>query len=205
MHHKLKDRDISLCPRCNVLFDAEAATIFEKERMKKNWLIKKSKSVRGIRLDIKKGKVLKVIKRITLLHLIILKQLEFNGLRIVMSSVIEKCKSIDSAKLKGTIKDSIGVVTHILQERQEEIEVEDTFNEWHMGSHLLSWIRGQHLLSIQGWGTYPKGITSPAKGDKGKAVKTDPIKSNEKYVDLDKKYFDEDDEEMFSTISIIPT
>ncbi|RYR34438.1 hypothetical protein Ahy_A10g049310 [Arachis hypogaea] len=32
---KIKDRDVSLCPRCNAVFDAEAAAIFEKERMKK--------------------------------------------------------------------------------------------------------------------------------------------------------------------------
>ncbi|RYR37347.1 hypothetical protein Ahy_A09g042249 [Arachis hypogaea] len=32
---KIKDRDISLCPRCNAVFDAEAAAIFEKERIKK--------------------------------------------------------------------------------------------------------------------------------------------------------------------------
>ncbi|RYQ98806.1 hypothetical protein Ahy_B07g086619 [Arachis hypogaea] len=32
---KIKDRDVSLCPRCNAIFDAEAAAIFEKERMKK--------------------------------------------------------------------------------------------------------------------------------------------------------------------------
>ncbi|MED6147241.1 hypothetical protein PIB30_042267 [Stylosanthes scabra] len=31
---KLKDRDISLCPRCNDVFDAEVAALFEKERMK---------------------------------------------------------------------------------------------------------------------------------------------------------------------------
>ncbi|RYR26905.1 hypothetical protein Ahy_B02g061215 [Arachis hypogaea] len=30
-----EDRNVSLCPRCNAIFDAEAATIFEKERMKK--------------------------------------------------------------------------------------------------------------------------------------------------------------------------
>ncbi|RYR27858.1 hypothetical protein Ahy_B01g051922 [Arachis hypogaea] len=30
-----EDRDVSLCPWCNVVFDAEAAAIFEKERMKK--------------------------------------------------------------------------------------------------------------------------------------------------------------------------
>ncbi|RYR34289.1 hypothetical protein Ahy_A10g049071 [Arachis hypogaea] len=32
---KIKDRDVSMCPQCNAVFDAEAATIFEKERMKK--------------------------------------------------------------------------------------------------------------------------------------------------------------------------
>ncbi|MED6185962.1 hypothetical protein PIB30_062157 [Stylosanthes scabra] len=32
---KLKDRDVSLCPRCNAVFDADAAALFEKERMKK--------------------------------------------------------------------------------------------------------------------------------------------------------------------------
>ncbi|RYR61605.1 hypothetical protein Ahy_A04g018794 [Arachis hypogaea] len=62
---------------------------------KKNWFIKKSMFVKGIRLDVKKGRVLEVIRRIILLHLIILKNLEFNGLRIVMCSVIEKCKSIE--------------------------------------------------------------------------------------------------------------
>ncbi|RYR78540.1 hypothetical protein Ahy_A01g003365 [Arachis hypogaea] len=35
VQQKIKDRDVSLCPRCNAIFDAEAAAIFEKERMKK--------------------------------------------------------------------------------------------------------------------------------------------------------------------------
>ncbi|RYQ98686.1 hypothetical protein Ahy_B07g086452 [Arachis hypogaea] len=35
VQQKIKDRDVSLCPRCNAIFDAEVATIFEKERMKK--------------------------------------------------------------------------------------------------------------------------------------------------------------------------
>ncbi|RYQ97750.1 hypothetical protein Ahy_B08g093830 isoform C [Arachis hypogaea] len=35
MQQKLKDRDVSLCPQCNAVFDAEAAAIFEKEGMKK--------------------------------------------------------------------------------------------------------------------------------------------------------------------------
>ncbi|RYQ83712.1 hypothetical protein Ahy_B10g102508 [Arachis hypogaea] len=33
--YKLKDRDISLCPRCNAIFDAESATTFEKQRIRK--------------------------------------------------------------------------------------------------------------------------------------------------------------------------
>ncbi|RYR53682.1 hypothetical protein Ahy_A06g028892 [Arachis hypogaea] len=35
VQQKIKDCDVSLCPRCNTVFDAEAAAIFEKERMKK--------------------------------------------------------------------------------------------------------------------------------------------------------------------------
>ncbi|RYR20699.1 hypothetical protein Ahy_B03g065920 [Arachis hypogaea] len=35
VQQKIKDRDVSLRPRCNAVFDAEAATIFEKKRMKK--------------------------------------------------------------------------------------------------------------------------------------------------------------------------
>ncbi|RYQ85075.1 hypothetical protein Ahy_B10g104578 [Arachis hypogaea] len=35
VQQKIKDRDVSLCLQCNVVFDAEAAAIFEKERMKK--------------------------------------------------------------------------------------------------------------------------------------------------------------------------
>ena len=34
VQQKIKDQDVSLCPRCNALFDAETAAIFEKERMK---------------------------------------------------------------------------------------------------------------------------------------------------------------------------
>ncbi|RYQ96714.1 hypothetical protein Ahy_B08g092567 [Arachis hypogaea] len=35
VQQKIKDRDMSLCPRCNFVFDDEAAAIFEKKRMKK--------------------------------------------------------------------------------------------------------------------------------------------------------------------------
>ncbi|RYR41565.1 hypothetical protein Ahy_A08g037971 [Arachis hypogaea] len=34
MQQKLNDQNVFLCPRCNVVFDTEVATIFEKERMK---------------------------------------------------------------------------------------------------------------------------------------------------------------------------
>ncbi|RYR48166.1 hypothetical protein Ahy_A07g034164 isoform B [Arachis hypogaea] len=34
MQQKLKDRNVFLCPRCNVVFDVEVAEIFEKERIK---------------------------------------------------------------------------------------------------------------------------------------------------------------------------
>ncbi|RYR26493.1 hypothetical protein Ahy_B02g060739 [Arachis hypogaea] len=44
VQQKIKDRDVSLCPRCNAVFDAEAAEIFEKERMKKE-LMEKGKAI----------------------------------------------------------------------------------------------------------------------------------------------------------------
>ncbi|RYR25324.1 hypothetical protein Ahy_B02g059026 isoform A [Arachis hypogaea] len=34
-YQKLKDRDVSLCPRCNAVFDAEPVATFKKERIKK--------------------------------------------------------------------------------------------------------------------------------------------------------------------------
>ncbi|MED6186511.1 hypothetical protein PIB30_067386 [Stylosanthes scabra] len=45
MQQKLKDRDVSLCPRCNAVFDTDAAALFEKERMKKE-LAHKEEQVR---------------------------------------------------------------------------------------------------------------------------------------------------------------
>ncbi|RYR31847.1 hypothetical protein Ahy_B01g056774 [Arachis hypogaea] len=53
--------------------------------------------------------------------------------------------------------------------------------------------------------TVPKGIPSPAKFEKGNAVVVAPVDDKEKGVDLDKEYFDEGDDKMVSTISIIPT
>ncbi|MED6162541.1 hypothetical protein PIB30_071436, partial [Stylosanthes scabra] len=35
IQQKLMDRDVSMCPQCNSVFDAEAAEIFEKEKMRK--------------------------------------------------------------------------------------------------------------------------------------------------------------------------
>ncbi|RYR09268.1 hypothetical protein Ahy_B05g077458 [Arachis hypogaea] len=35
VQQKIKDRDVSLCPQCNAVFDVEVMAIFEKERMKK--------------------------------------------------------------------------------------------------------------------------------------------------------------------------
>ncbi|MED6157378.1 hypothetical protein PIB30_022647 [Stylosanthes scabra] len=52
IQQKFKDRDVSLCPRCNVVFDAEVAAIFERESMKKNsLLINKSKFGKGMHLE----------------------------------------------------------------------------------------------------------------------------------------------------------
>ncbi|RYR26450.1 hypothetical protein Ahy_B02g060683 [Arachis hypogaea] len=43
-YQKIKDRDVSLCPRCNAVFDAEAAAIFEKERIKKELALREEQA-----------------------------------------------------------------------------------------------------------------------------------------------------------------
>ncbi|RYR35129.1 hypothetical protein Ahy_A10g050266 [Arachis hypogaea] len=53
--------------------------------------------------------------------------------------------------------------------------------------------------------TYPKGVSSPVKLDKGKAVVRITVTNKDKGADLDEEYFEERDEEMVSTILIIPT
>ncbi|RYR59592.1 hypothetical protein Ahy_A05g025493 [Arachis hypogaea] len=40
----IKDRDVSLCPRCNTIFDVEAVAIFKKERMKKELAFREEKA-----------------------------------------------------------------------------------------------------------------------------------------------------------------
>ncbi|RYR77487.1 hypothetical protein Ahy_A01g001980 [Arachis hypogaea] len=53
--------------------------------------------------------------------------------------------------------------------------------------------------------TYPKEIPSPIKMEKGKAVAQSSGVDKNKDVDVDEEYFDEGDDDMVGTISIIPT
>ncbi|RYR10099.1 hypothetical protein Ahy_B05g078569 [Arachis hypogaea] len=53
--------------------------------------------------------------------------------------------------------------------------------------------------------TYPKEIPSPAKMEKGKAVAQSSGIDKNKHVDVDEEYFDEGDDDMVRTFSIIPT
>ncbi|RYR41936.1 hypothetical protein Ahy_A08g038374 [Arachis hypogaea] len=53
MQQKLKDRDVFLCPRCNTVFNADVAAIFEKERMKKE-LVHKEEQIRQKQLSRRK-------------------------------------------------------------------------------------------------------------------------------------------------------
>ncbi|RYR15729.1 hypothetical protein Ahy_B04g072647 [Arachis hypogaea] len=53
--------------------------------------------------------------------------------------------------------------------------------------------------------TYPKDIPSPAKMDRGKAIVQSSGVDKHKDVDVDEEYFDEGDNDMVGTISIIPT
>ncbi|RYQ82371.1 hypothetical protein Ahy_B10g100955 [Arachis hypogaea] len=53
--------------------------------------------------------------------------------------------------------------------------------------------------------TYPKEISSPVKMEKGKVVAQSSRIDKNKDVDVDEEYFNEGDDDMVGTISIIPT
>ncbi|RYR40345.1 hypothetical protein Ahy_A09g046081 [Arachis hypogaea] len=84
--------------------------------------------------------------------------------------------------LKGAIKVFIEVIINILEGEPEEIEV---------------------VVFPSNEEAIPKGIPSPAKLKKGKTIIVAPVDDKEKDADLDEDYFEEGDEEMVRTISII--
>ncbi|RYQ92421.1 hypothetical protein Ahy_B09g098646 [Arachis hypogaea] len=130
-YQKFKDRDVSLCPQCNAVFDAEAAAIFKKERMKKELAHREMQA-----------------------------------------------RETHNGDIEDLLEASIPVTVAELWDTQgvEEEEIE----------------------------TCVKGIPSPAKLDKGKAVVSTSGVDKDKDVNLEEEYFKEGDDKMVGTISIIP-
>ncbi|RYR49270.1 hypothetical protein Ahy_A07g035658 [Arachis hypogaea] len=168
---KPKDRDSYLCPRCNAIFDAEAATIFEKERMKKELAHKE--------------------EQICQRHPSRRQEVEMCNIYI---------------NLKEVIKAFIETITLIIEVGPKEVEVEDVPST-STDKGVTPSAHTRIVFPFDGK-TYPKRIPSPAKIKKGKSVVVISDEVKEKDADLDEEYFDEGDEgdeDMVSTISIIPT
>ncbi|RYR07455.1 hypothetical protein Ahy_B05g074810 [Arachis hypogaea] len=135
---KIEDWDISLCPRCNAVFDAEVAAIFEKERMKKE-LAHREEQVS-------------------------------NGFRTVKSSRsgMPFIDTIHNGDIEDLLETNIPIFV---------VELE----------------------------TCPKRIPFPTKMEKGKGIAQSSGVDKGKEVDVDKEYFEERDDDMIETISIILT
>ncbi|RYR47090.1 hypothetical protein Ahy_A07g033024 [Arachis hypogaea] len=186
MQQKLKDRDVSLYPRCNAVFDTEAATIFEKERMKKKLAHRKEQA-----------------------------RQKHPNRRVEGQSSSDPQKStmapISRIIHNGVIKGLLEVDIPISMAKPREIQ----WVEEEGGNSRLKWlmlIRAKVTPSVHSsivfpadGETYPKESFSPVKLDKGKTVVNIPVVDKDNGANLDEEYFKEGDEEMVGTISIIPT
>ncbi|RYR77836.1 hypothetical protein Ahy_A01g002491 [Arachis hypogaea] len=116
VQQKIKDQDVSLCPRCNAIFNAEAAGIFEKERMKKDLAHREEQAsqrqpirrVKGSSSKNPQHDVTTPLSRSQAIGLIICIDATLNG-------DTEHCLRISMLLIKGELEDS--------QEKEVEEEV----------------------------------------------------------------------------------
>ncbi|RYR31390.1 hypothetical protein Ahy_B01g056201 [Arachis hypogaea] len=141
VQQKIKDRDISLCPRCNTVFDPEAAATFKKERMKK-----------------------------------------------------ELAHREEQARQSGG---------HRAPSRNQYSYYRGRTRGKELSKGATPSVHSRIVFPSDGE-TYPKEIPSPAKMEKGKAIAQSSGIDKNKDVDVDEEYFDEGDDDMVRTISIIP-
>ncbi|XP_072064413.1 uncharacterized protein [Arachis hypogaea] len=87
--------------------------------------------------------------------------------------------------------------------------VQQKIKDWNWGHRAASrnqysYYRGRARGYPSDGETYPKEVPSPAKMEKGKAIAQSSGIDKNKDVDVDEEYFDDGDDDMVGTISIIP-
>ncbi|RYQ83820.1 hypothetical protein Ahy_B10g102678 [Arachis hypogaea] len=170
VQQKIKDRDVSLCPWCNAVFDAEAAAIFEKERIKKE-LTHREEQARQ---------------------------------RQPIWRIEGQCSKTPQQSSAAPLSRSQAIGRVSERQRRQENSNQHKKPQVEVSKEATPFVHSRIVFPSDGE-TCPKGIPSPVKMEKGKAIpQTSGIDKN-KEVDVDEEYFDEGDDDMIRTISIIPT
>ncbi|RYR27207.1 hypothetical protein Ahy_B02g061549 isoform A [Arachis hypogaea] len=215
VQQKIKDRGVSLYLRCNAIFDAEAAAIFEKERMKKELAhreeqARQSQPIR--RVECSGSKILQhdVTAPLSRSQAIGVQWIR-NCQEFQRRDHLYRCNPQwghralsrnQYASYRGRARGyprGRGGRRSFNQNKKLQIE---TGKEASKGATPS--VHSRIVFPSDGE-TYPKEILSPAKMEKGKAVAQSSGIDKHKDVDVDEEYFDEGDDDMVGTISIIPT
>ncbi|RYR15839.1 hypothetical protein Ahy_B04g072778 [Arachis hypogaea] len=214
-YQKIKDRNVSLCPWCNAVFDAEAAAIFEKERMKKELAHREKQArqrqsirrVEGSSLKIPQHDVSAPISRSQVMGVQWIRNCqEFQrrdhlyrrnpqwGHRAPFRNQYAFYQSRARSYQRGR-----GGGRSFNRNKKLQIEARKETSKGATPS-----VHSQIIFPSDGE-TYPKEIPSPAKMEKGKAVAQSSGVDKQKDVDVDEEYFDEGNDDMVGMILIIPT
>ncbi|RYR30985.1 hypothetical protein Ahy_B01g055780 [Arachis hypogaea] len=214
-NQKIKDRDVSLCPRCNAVFDAEAVAIFEKERMKKELAHREEQARQRQPIRRVEGSSSKIPQHDVTAPL--------SRSQAVGVQWIRNCQEFQRrdhlywrnpqwghrapsrnqyafyrGRARGYPRGRGGGRSF---NRNKKLQME-TEKEVSKGATPSVYSR----IVFPSYGeTYPKEILLPAKMKKGKVVAQSSGIDKHKDVDVDEEYFDEGDDDMVGTILIIPT
>ncbi|RYR30863.1 hypothetical protein Ahy_B01g055638 [Arachis hypogaea] len=206
VQQKLKDHDVSLCPRCNTVFDVEVAAIFEKERMKKELAHREEQARQKQPIRRAEGppqhNMIAPISRS----------------QAIGVQWIRNCQEFHNRDTqyrrnpqwghrrppRGQYPYYRGRATRYLRGRGRRNQQQTNKSQNNRGKRETPSVHSRIVFPSDGE-TCPKGIPSPTKLDKGKAVVSTSGVDKDKDVDLEEEYFEEVDDEMVLTISIIPT
>ncbi|RYR76071.1 hypothetical protein Ahy_A01g000663 [Arachis hypogaea] len=182
----IKDRDVSLYPRCNAVFDAEVASIFEKERMKKELAHREEQARQRQPIRRIEGQSLKTPQPSVTPPL--------SRSQAIGVQWIQNCKEFQKRDHLGYPRGR-GGRRNFNQSKKPQSEV---------SKGAKPSVHSQIVFPSDGE-TYTKGIPSPTKMEKGKAIAQSSGVDKGKEVDVKEDYFEKGDDDMVGTISIIPT
>ncbi|RYQ86436.1 hypothetical protein Ahy_B10g106106 [Arachis hypogaea] len=208
-YQKIKDRNISLCPWCNAVFDAEVAAIFEKERMKKELAHREEQArqrqpirrMEGSSSKTPQENVSTPLSRSQAIGVQWIRNCQefqrrdhLGGHRAPSRNQYSYYRGRARGYLRGR-----GGRRSFNQNKKLSIEAGKELSKRATPSVH------SRIIFPSDEETYPKEIPSPAKMEKGKVIAQSSGVDKNKDVDIDEEYFDKGDDDMIGTISIIPT